>query len=338
MVVDGISDLSRRIMAVASQVWHTIDTQCQQVNSLFLRCHKETARFIKSTLSSLTARFVLYSLNELTGEEYQEHAEVELTKLIGEGTHAEIEQFQVSHDATLSVVKMVHPREKNAPKRTIVYLPANFEIWQGSIDYLKMLHQDLQADVYAINYRGTGGSTGFPEVDSCLINDVYAYVEKLIRSGVPAEQVVLFGGSIGGAVGTIVAGRFGDRNLAVNSVTIRSFRSLTALIEEFSTIAAQFAKTFEWQLNQEEALDHVKGRLICMYSDQDPVIPEHVGIKAAIDAKKTACTFIKMDEAEFLRECKQLAENPDLTPHIRPFTKGEQLKLATAIQAVWNRK
>src|SRR5690242_2413806 len=59
---NGLSDLSQRVYNAVLSVLNSID-------SFFSRCQNATVEYIRGVLSCFTARFVLYSLNELTKDE-----------------------------------------------------------------------------------------------------------------------------------------------------------------------------------------------------------------------------------------------------------------------------
>ncbi len=340
-----LSNLNKRIATIASSVWNIVQEYAKAIDEATLYYRKTISWFITSTLSSLTARFVLYSLNELSGEEYQERANIQLATLNSEGSQTALQSFATTLNATLSTVTLVHPPQINPSKHTIVYFPTNFEIWQASIDYLISLHKEACADVYALNYRGTGGSNGFAETEDMLINDGLAYVQDLIAKGVPADKIALFGGDIGGAVAVAVAAKLAEQGIVVDIISIRSFKTLTAVIREALPVApdlfANFAAKMHWKLNAEADLPKLKGNFICMSSDQDPILPVAIQIKAALEAAPTntlqlqSTHYIKMDENAFVKDFPQLAEDPDCNPHIRPFAKSEQVELIAAIKSLW---
>lgn len=344
---DKLSAVAARISSVAESLWSYVDTTRKSIDDLFLFYQHGASSFIKSALSSLTARFVLYSLNELTGEEYQENADMQLTMLISEGSDAAIRKFPTTQNATLSVATLLHAQNKNPNRQTIVYFPANFDIWQASIDFLIRLHKSTNTNIHAINYRGTGGSDGFPEVEDTLINDGIAYVKNLIQSGVQPGKIALFGGSIGAGVCLAVAARLADENIVVNTIPLRSYKVLADIIAQVLPVAAhstaRFAAKMGWKLDSQAVLPKLRGHMICMYSEQDPMVPVARSIKNAIETapagslQLASIEYVEMHEDDFAKECPQRVEDPDCNPHIRPFAPSEEAALAAAINRLWLR-
>lgn len=71
-------------------------------------------------------------------------------------------------------------------------------------------------DVLLVDYRGYGGNPGSP-TESGLALDIRAAYESVLASGVPAERILLFGESLGGAVVTGLATEMPAAGLVLRS-------------------------------------------------------------------------------------------------------------------------
>ncbi|EKM49720.1 uncharacterized protein PHACADRAFT_106712 [Phanerochaete carnosa HHB-10118-sp] len=109
----------------------------------------------------------------------------------------------------------------------------------------------LQANVFSIDYRGFGDSTGSPDSDG-LILDAYTAWRWLLQHGAEPEDVVIYGHSLG----TGVAGQL-MRRLAIEGVAPRGvallgpFSSLSKLIETHAFLGIpilQPLQSFSWGL------------------------------------------------------------------------------------------
>jgi pimeloyl-ACP methyl ester carboxylesterase len=85
----------------------------------------------------------------------------------------------------------------------------------------------LDATVVAFNYRGVGNSTKTPSSFQELITDGIAQVQRLLESGVNPAHITLDGLSLGGAVATMVAHYFHNKDLRVSLWNDRSFQSVS---------------------------------------------------------------------------------------------------------------
>lgn len=319
-ISESLSDVTQRVYSAALSVMKSID-------DFFTRCHQGTAEYIRSFLSCFTARFVLYSINELTGNEHQPRADAELEKLIALGSQALHNRFATADGHSLSTVQLT----KNSHRKAIIYFPASYEIWQTAIDFLKQLHTEAEVDVYAINYRRSGSSTGFPENEHVLVEDGLNYVRDLISKGV--ANPILFGSDIGAAVATKIAAQLEQD---VDLVSLRPYGSLTEVIRQVFPLApdfsASFAEAMNWGLDTQDALPHLRKNLICMYSEKDPYVPTPARLHTALATNLKSLQIFKMDESAFAQEFPALAEDPDWTPHIRPLASSERAQLIDAIK------
>lgn len=101
-----------------------------------------------------------------------------------------------------------------------------FELRHRFIEYCKIAKQlDIQAVIF--NYRGVGKSTGDVKNAICLKEDGIAMVDNLLSKGVPPENIILFGHSLGGGVASVVAEHFFDKGLHLSLFNSRSFSTLT---------------------------------------------------------------------------------------------------------------
>ncbi|MCE5294072.1 MAG: hypothetical protein LLF94_05605 [Chlamydiales bacterium] len=341
----AIKQLRDRISRIAQGVIHGIQVIDDFVDYQRLRL----ALRIKSALSSFVARFVLYSINELSGKDQKAQAESQLAAIRQTGSCAEEYLFKASDSVTLSCVQLIHPKEINPQSHTIIYFPTNFEIWQASLPKLKHLQDNTAANVHALNWRKTGGSTSFPEVQQTLISDGVAYVRELMKQGIPPANIVLYGDDIGAAVAATVAAELVNDDIQVDLVSLRGYRSLTALIRHTmpacANVIARIAACMNWELNVEAVLPKLTGRIICMYHEHDPIVPLPISLKTAITEAQAkgslnahSVQFIKMNENAFTNEFPQFAEDTDITPHNRNLATIEQQWLYALIKKLWIQK
>ncbi|MBS0633845.1 MAG: hypothetical protein JSR37_00090 [Verrucomicrobia bacterium] len=311
----GISALSERVYNAALWTFQHID-----------RLYNSAVANLKSALSAFTARIVLYSLNELSGNEHLHSADSELLALTAQGSAANHVRFITNDGTSLSTVELLHPEHRES----VVYLPTSYEIWQwpATLNFLKELHTAAKVNVYALNYRKTGSSAGFPENEHQLFNDSLQYVQSLIAKG---ANITVFGSDIGAALAIKVAAA---QNL--NVIALRPYSSLTEVIQQVFPLApdfaAQFAKAMDWSLDTSEALPQLQKKMICMYSEQDSFVPTAARLKTALAAHLASLQIIKMDEEAFTQEFPQLAQDPDCKPHIRPLASTERAELFAAIK------
>ncbi|KAK1365201.1 Alpha/beta hydrolase domain-containing protein WAV2 [Heracleum sosnowskyi] len=87
---------------------------------------------------------------------------------------------------------------------TIVFFQENAGNIAHRLEMVRIMLQRLQCNVFMLSYRGYGASDGFPSQQG-IINDSQAALDHLIqRTDIDKSRLVVFGRSLGGAVGTVL--------------------------------------------------------------------------------------------------------------------------------------
>ncbi len=334
------SCIKSRCQAVALCIFTAISDAYKAVCSTLNRFKTSINNCVRTALCSLVARFVIYSLNELKAEVFAEKVSGTFAKLTSEGSTASEKRFEM-----LSTVAICYPQDKNPTKKTVIYVPSKLEIWQQSVEYLACLHKDAGVDVYSLNFRGSGTSNGFPLVEATVIEDVEAFVASIIKTGVDPKNIVLFGDDIGATYSIKAAAALADKGYDVNVIASRCYKSLTSLIRSVFPIAQNFiansCANLGWSGDAECDLPKLKGSIVCVYSDEDPYIPQEEALKSALDNAPAGSlhlkkiSYVKMSESDFAAEFPEAVKDPAYDPHIRPFTTNEHEQLMQLIRELF---
>lgn len=126
------------------------------------------------------------------------------------GLEVEDVHFESEDKTSLHGWWMAHDKPSNK-RMTVLYCHGNTGNIAERSPIFKYLQQ-LQANVFAFDYRGYGRSDGVPtELGVCA--DVRAAIDHVITEiGVPAHRIILFGHSLGGAIA--IDGAFHRQQLA----------------------------------------------------------------------------------------------------------------------------
>jgi len=109
------------------------------------------------------------------------------------------------------------------PERgAMLYLHGNAGNLSHRGESIRRFHQKLEIAVLIIDYPGYGKSTGKPDEESCYEAADLAYDWIVKDKQVPAEQVILYGGSLGGGVALELAHRREHRAL----ILVATFTSI----------------------------------------------------------------------------------------------------------------
>jgi len=194
------------------------------------------------------------------------------------------------------------------------------------------------------DYRGVGNSTGFPSSEKDLITDAESMVEYLKKKGVPPENILLYGRSLGGGIAAQTAAKKGVhlatamsfsslqktvpllvRNAAMKTTVAFLGVLLSYLLSSFvGYVAGKLLPSKDWSLNSSSVLQDIrkKGRQVAVLNARygDNIIPHEASLRAAVkanQAEKSIALFTTHDDPQILREQHDFAEihNDPLSKH-----------------------
>ncbi|XP_021715043.1 protein bem46-like [Chenopodium quinoa] len=88
---------------------------------------------------------------------------------------------------------------------TILFFQENAGNIAHRLEMVRIMIQKLQCNVFMLSYRGYGASDGSPSQHG-ITKDAQAALDHLMqRTDIDTSQIVVFGRSLGGAVGTVLA-------------------------------------------------------------------------------------------------------------------------------------
>ncbi|KAK6126775.1 hypothetical protein DH2020_039483 [Rehmannia glutinosa] len=87
---------------------------------------------------------------------------------------------------------------------TILFFQENAGNIAHRLEMVRIMLQRLQCNVFMLSYRGYGASDGFPSQDG-ITKDAQAALDHLLqRTDIDTSRIVVFGRSLGGAVGAVL--------------------------------------------------------------------------------------------------------------------------------------
>ena len=176
------------------------------------------------------------------------------------------------------------PARPGSPARGLVILfHGNAGNISHRLDYLRMFH-DLGFAALIIDYRGSGRSSGKASEEGSYVDAATAWRHASEVLGYPAERIVLFGESLGGAVAAQLAAARKPGALVVAS-TFTSMPDLGAEIYPWLPIRLLARIRYD----SRERLTHVRSPVLVIHSRQDDIIPFAHGERlfaAAMDPKR----------------------------------------------------
>ena len=163
--------------------------------------------------------------------------------------------------ATLSALHLRLP----APKGVVFYLhgnAGNLQSWFVNADFYRRANYDL----FMIDYRGYGKSSGRIESEAQLHADVKAVWDE-VAPRYAGKRVVMFGRSLGTALAATLAAQVQP--------------DLTMLVSPYQSMAALAAHHYPWvpavllryPLRTDEHLPRIQAPVVLLHGDRDTLIP-----------------------------------------------------------------
>ncbi|KAK8602343.1 hypothetical protein V6N12_052154 [Hibiscus sabdariffa] len=98
---------------------------------------------------------------------------------------------------------------------TIMFFQENAGNIAHRLEMVRVMLQRLQCNVFMLSYRGYGASDGYPSQHG-IINDAQAALDHLCqRTDIDTDRIVVFGRSLGGAVGAALTKNNSDKVAAL---------------------------------------------------------------------------------------------------------------------------
>ena len=167
---------------------------------------------------------------------------------------------------------------------TILFFHGNAGNIGDRIQFLSFLFES-GFSVFVFDYRGYGDSEGRPTEEGILMDSDAAYEELTVGLGVPPEQIVFFGRSLGGVVAAHAARGRPIRGLILEG-TFSSAHDMAEIIFAPIRVPTPFISV---RLDTLEYLRLRKCPLLVIHGTHDEVVPFRMGQKLfqLADAPKT---------------------------------------------------
>ena len=158
-----------------------------------------------------------------------------------------------------------------APRAVVLYCHGNGGNISWMADFFEFLRTTHRMSILAFDYRGYGKSKGTPTVEGVLADGRAARAKLAELAGVPSEEVVVWGRSMGGAVAVQLASEEAPRGLI-----------LECTFDSFKTVAKHHAPRWaflvpEDRLASVKRIPQVQCPLFQVHGTADRVVPFESG-------------------------------------------------------------
>ena len=175
--------------------------------------------------------------------------------------------FQAADGTRLHGWYFPHP----APRAVVLFAHGNYGNITHRLQRAQILH-NLGLSTFLFDYRGYGRSDGRPTEEGILQDTRAARTALAERAGVPEDEIVLMGRSLGGGVAVDLAARDGARGLVLES-TFTSIPDVAAIHYPFLPVR----RLMRTQLDSAAKIGRYAGPLLQSHGDVDRTIPFDLG-------------------------------------------------------------
>lgn len=177
------------------------------------------------------------------------------------------------------------PREEAAA--TLIFFHGNAGNVSHRLDSIRVFHE-LGLAVMIIDYRGYGSSEGRPNEEGTYLDAEAAWRHVTETRGIPPEEIVLFGRSLGAAVAAWLAAHQPAAGLIVES----AFTSVPDLGQElYPFLPVRWLSRFEYPTR--EYVRSVSSPVLVVHSREDEIAPFHHGA-AVFEAAAEPRTLLEL--------------------------------------------
>lgn len=157
------------------------------------------------------------------------------------------------------------------PRGTLLFFHGNAGNLSNRVDSIDVFHR-LGISVFIIDYRGYGRSEGTRSLDGTALDALAAWKWLTEERAVPADDIVVFGRSIGGAVAMQLMRHIQPRALILES----TFSSMPDLVRvDFLVPLARFV--IGDVFNSVEVAQALDVPVLCIHSSGDKIVPYRYG-------------------------------------------------------------
>lgn len=182
--------------------------------------------------------------------------------------------MQTSDGETLSAFLVKPPNQSQAKPITILNFHGNAGNAGHRLPIAKILAHELQYTVLMMEYRGYGLSTGDPNEKGLCIDAQTALDFIRGRKDLEKNNIVVYGQSLGGAVGIELVARNKDTGDIKGLILENTFLSIAKMIPEALPIAKYMVPLCHERWRSEQVIPQITDVPVLFLSGQrDEIVP-----------------------------------------------------------------
>lgn len=214
--------------------------------------------------------------SQLYNKEFLDYTKDTLLKLVPNDLRVNMLPLYNCKGEALDAVTL---QNNGGNKKWIVVMTGRLGAYEYNIDRYGEYAKRMGVGILAFNWKGVGHSEGRTREANDMIEDGKLAIEYLMGMGVAAEDICVYGHSLGGGIGAQVVKYYQDRGDVLGFVSDRSFADATDVVETLLSCfpgvkeGISLLTRFWWNLNAIDIFPHLMGFKGVIYSKEDIIIP-----------------------------------------------------------------
>lgn len=176
-------------------------------------------------------------------------------------------------------------------RATLVWFHGNAGNIGHRVENIKLLHDKVKVNIFIFDYRGYGRSAGSVSEEGTYRDGAAALAFVHQRLGIAADQLIIFGRSLGAAVAVEMALRFPCQGVILET-PFTSIRDMAKTVLPILPIGAILQTRFDVV----GKVGKIKAPLLVLHGDRDEVVPYEQG-KQVFAAAQGAKEFYTINGA-----------------------------------------
>ncbi|NNE37551.1 MAG: alpha/beta hydrolase, partial [Gammaproteobacteria bacterium] len=160
-----------------------------------------------------------------------------------------------------------------SPRATLIFFHGNGGNISHRLEKIRIFNE-LGLNIFIFDYRGYGLSTGQPGEQATYADALAAYRFVTEEKAIPADNIILYGESLGAAVGTWIAKEYPHGALIIDS----GFTSIVDMGRHYYPfLPVNIISRIRYPTLQH--LENIESPLLVIHSTDDEIIPFEFGQK-----------------------------------------------------------
>jgi hypothetical protein len=172
----------------------------------------------------------------------------------------------------------------DTPRCTVLFFHGNAGSLSDRLETVAIINE-LDCDLFIIDYRGFGASQGRPSEEGTAKDARAAWKWLVQEKGVPADEIVIWGRSLGGAVAAQLAYEVGKETPPAGLILESTFTSIPDMgVEVYPLLPVRLLTRVQYK--SLSLMPDIACPVLVIHSKEDELVPYEMGVALYERAKE----------------------------------------------------